>query len=1379
LEEIYEECRRKRTLPSIRPILAEKLFARGTSKSDDLRKFTHIINGQKWIGFIYNKRNSLMGSTFGFYKSKFTVIRGYPKIKYAEESRVIDKEVITEYKVDGCYDEETEVLSENGWKKFNNLQIGERLYTRNAEEKIELQACEKIISMNYDGILHHYQMRNLDSVVTPDHWNFVSLVHKPKHSKSWFEVPQRIQSKNMKNKRCIFYSDGTWEGKEEQVFRIGSMCLPMNLWLKFLGYWLTDGTKNCHKTSKEGYQVVIVQRKESWKQMFEVTKQLFPEATYYFNQSNRSHIISICNKNLWNYLNQFGMKHQRFIPKEIKFLQKSQLTILFDALLLGDGSKREKYIRFWTCSERMRDDFQELCLKVGFSASYSGRKKDSNINGRPIIAKRITYCLNVRLKHLRPLWIPQLNGKYKSRNFQEIEYHGNIYCAIVPNHVLYVRRNGKPIWSGNTNLGIWAFQDGSLMGKTRLVERWDTEGWHGRNWRDIFERTNLMTKITKLCKEDYQVFGELYGKENEGEFIKYCYDNETEILTENGFKLFENLNWQEKVLTLNPHTFSMEFQIPSEILSFDYRGKLIRFKNRLVDLRVTPNHNLFLEKRNGDRSFVKAEKKLTHAKFVRKGKWVGKNEEYFVLPEYSKSWSGNGNKRIFKSKEKKIKMDIWLKFMGYYLSEGYYRQKFVCVTQYKLHNRKIMIEDLAHLPFHIGIYKEGFKIHSRQLVEYVKQFGKSKNRFIPKELKALSEKQLRILYEALMLGDGSRQPKRDLYASSSERLLDDFLEISIKIGKSANKSKNLILIPSNGNSWTDSRYYAEESYDGKVWCVNVPNHVVFVRRNGKTCFCGNSVPIAFSILDIVDRRSFGFLGRDAKTKLCNQYELPLVEENWRGVLTEKEIERLEFQAKELLKEDGYEGFVAKSYIPEDKDVYFCYSSDTEILTPYGWRSEKDVQVGDEVFSFNMEKERIEKDEALFKISYPYSGKLLNLRSENVNLLISPNHTQIHKRRKPRLNFAYGDWETSFAKDLPCKMLIPCSYPQEDKEDFKISDNLIKIVAWIITEGHLEKSNNGIRISQYNKIHQSHVKEIRESLETLKWDFNYKREQEFRIKAEYGKIARKILGNYKHIPEEWIENFSNKQLKLLLETLMKGDGKIKDKIFCQKSLLIRDEVQQILTRLGYKNSNHSQKLEKNSYITFSEKHDEEVSKKEWISYNGIIWCLTTRNGFLITRRNGKVSISGNCKLKCQEVREKCWGMSSGFTIPSSIIMKAVQKATENLTNFNSKDEFEKFVREELLEEASEELVTKSKDKIRRIVERKMAIQVNDEEIIKFLDEMTSLPSSITGISIDILDDRNKRHIMKTLADKFIGFKPATLYQIYARYKKTKSKEKTLK
>jgi len=32
----------------------------------------------------------------------------------------------------------------------------------------------------------------------------------------------------------------------------------------------------------------------------------------------------------------------------------------------------------------------------------------------------------------------------------------------------------------------------------------------------------------------------------------------------------------------------------------------------------------------------------------------------------------------------------------------------------------------------------------------------------------------------------------------------------------------------------------EIEYEGKIYCVNVPNHIVLVMRNGKTCWSGNS-----------------------------------------------------------------------------------------------------------------------------------------------------------------------------------------------------------------------------------------------------------------------------------------------------------------------------------------------------------------------------------------------------------------------------------------------------------------------------------------------------------------------------------------------------------
>ena len=37
-------------------------------------------------------------------------------------------------------------------------------------------------------------------------------------------------------------------------------------------------------------------------------------------------------------------------------------------------------------------------------------------------------------------------------NTQEeyIDYNGEVYCCTVPNHVIYVRRNGKGVWCGNS-----------------------------------------------------------------------------------------------------------------------------------------------------------------------------------------------------------------------------------------------------------------------------------------------------------------------------------------------------------------------------------------------------------------------------------------------------------------------------------------------------------------------------------------------------------------------------------------------------------------------------------------------------------------------------------------------------------------------------------------------------------------------------------------------------------------------------------------------------------------------------------------------------------------------------------------------------------------
>lgn len=51
-----------------------------------------------------------------------------------------------------------------------------------------------------------------------------------------------------------------------------------------------------------------------------------------------------------------------------------------------------------------------------------------------------------------------------------------------------------------------------------------------------------------------------------GDVVDYmhCYDDETKILTDEGWKLFSELNKGEKVATLNQESGEIEYQIPLE-----------------------------------------------------------------------------------------------------------------------------------------------------------------------------------------------------------------------------------------------------------------------------------------------------------------------------------------------------------------------------------------------------------------------------------------------------------------------------------------------------------------------------------------------------------------------------------------------------------------------------------------------------------------------------------------------------------------------------------------------------------------------------------------------------------------------------------------------
>jgi hypothetical protein len=368
--------------------------------------------------------------------------------------------------------------------------------------------------------------------------------------------------------------------------------------------------------------------------------------------------------------------------------------------------------------------------------------------------------------------------------------------------------------------------------------------------------------------------GLIYHGEDSWKNGFYCYDKETEILTDKGWKYFKDLDKTEKIATLNLKTNLVEYYKPFKYIKNYFKGELIYEKTKRMNLLVTPNHRMLIKighHRNLKNYFFTEARNLEKYKEVlykRDFPFQGHYKKYFILPEIiSKQNCWTINKKYHLKNivipAKKILMNDWLEFLGWFLSEGWcgcngHNYRIVISQSHKQNPEKCKnIEDnLKRCGFkYYKLYTKdciNYTISNKQLYSYLKVLGKAKEKFIPREFLNLSTKQSRILLDTLIKGDGSIKKKTNykVYNTSSLRLANDVSELALKIGyvpylfsrKSGFINSLGYVIHLNRTSTSLVKNYRREKipYNDYVYCVEVPNHLIYVRRKGQSCWSGNS-----------------------------------------------------------------------------------------------------------------------------------------------------------------------------------------------------------------------------------------------------------------------------------------------------------------------------------------------------------------------------------------------------------------------------------------------------------------------------------------------------------------------------------------------------------
>lgn len=347
-----------------------------------------------------------------------------------------------------CYDDQTEVLTYDGWKKFKDINGNDLFLTLNMDTKeAEYQEKIGITIEDWDDDLICGKSTMVDFAVTPNH-RMVWFHYDSRIDKKWkVDQAKEIYGRRVKFKRGLFKEMPDRTLCEDSKYLNLHPQISTIPFAKFMGLFITDGT--LWKGKDSGGRVTICQIKESGRIYI---KTVLEELGWKYSEKKDG--LRINDTKLYKFMRIFFPLDEKKtytgrIPHFIRHASRKYIQAFLDGAIVGDGNihKTNGHRIIYTASQKMAGDYQELFMKAGFCASVRidnrvGRKRE--IKPGIVIENKVSqYVVSVTDRTDEHL--------FNKQHWSKAYYKGKVYCVTVPNGTLYVRRNGKAFWSGNTH----------------------------------------------------------------------------------------------------------------------------------------------------------------------------------------------------------------------------------------------------------------------------------------------------------------------------------------------------------------------------------------------------------------------------------------------------------------------------------------------------------------------------------------------------------------------------------------------------------------------------------------------------------------------------------------------------------------------------------------------------------------------------------------------------------------------------------------------------------------------------------------------------------------------------------------------------------------
>jgi DNA-directed RNA polymerase II subunit RPB2 len=839
-----------------------------------------------------------------------------------------------------CYDPQTEVLTDKGWIAFPDLTMDHTvasLQTSSGKSALQYVKPQEVMTYDFDGKMYKVESTQIDLFVTPNHRMWTATHAKPNdyHIELAEDIygARRLYKKNVENYiplSCVWPAEFECDSAGVPVrLTIGGtegnsqVSMIFEDWLMFFGIWMTAGFVHQRTVTFAAHKQRV---KDALHSIYERNPSLDLRNNKDYIDDTDLHSYCFNNVIFANYMKPYsGDAINKCLPEWVWSLSPAHASLLLDGMMLGDEHSMPNGARCYdTLSKQLADDVQRIALHAGFSANKYETSKTAvcKAEGHDIVQSSVdAYRLTIVDVQNTPLVNKNIKPDGSDRHDNWVDYTGKVYCCRVDGPgVIYVRRNGKPVWCGQSRHGqkgtcgmildpedmpqtkdgivpdiiinphcipsrmtiahlmetlmgrvgceIGALGDGSpftdvsVAGLSKMLLNMGLEP--GSNEVLYCGTTGKqMTTSIFMGPIFYQRLKHMVDDKI------HCLTEDHDVLTTDGWKAINTVSLDDKVATLQEG--KVVYTNPIKTFDFDYSGKMYEVKSQQIDLKVTPNHRMWVatpytRAKKWVYDFHLAENiKGKHVKYQKDGIWE-KDPYQFTLPAFGEK------------SERNVAMDAWLTFLGIWYAEGWCSPAKMGIAVNKDRVKEALATCLDTLDISYNYYPKSEKLDcsDKQLTSYLAPLSVgANNKSLPEWVWELNAEQCGTLLHGLMLGDGhSTASGSDIYSTSSCALADDVQRLALHAGWSANirlhtpactpytigdhsgvttsdlwsvhiiKTKNRPSM-NDGHTHTHTHTQFAESeamtdFDGKVYCLEVPGNVFYVRRNGLPVWTGNS-----------------------------------------------------------------------------------------------------------------------------------------------------------------------------------------------------------------------------------------------------------------------------------------------------------------------------------------------------------------------------------------------------------------------------------------------------------------------------------------------------------------------------------------------------------